>query len=118
MSDQPERPIEKLLREYGRQRRPSEPFKLHAATRRLLQGEVSRVYRDKRLKPRWLCLSTFPKLAWGLCGVAILGLISIQLMLTVRQNKSENLLAQKEERAAPALPGAAPIATRNKELLR
>ena len=41
-----ERPIEKLLRRYARKRHDEAgtPLELHPATRRLLQGEVSRQF--------------------------------------------------------------------------
>ena len=42
-----DRPIEKLLRRYGKKRRDDAgtPLELHPATRRLLQGEVARQFR-------------------------------------------------------------------------
>src|SRR5262245_6297077 len=41
---EPERPIEKLLRDYAKKRRgeAGASFEMHPATRRLLQGEVAR----------------------------------------------------------------------------
>src|SRR5689334_10854641 len=44
MSSEPERPIEKLLHAFAKERRESAkgPWPLHPATRKLLQGEVAR----------------------------------------------------------------------------
>ena len=43
MANEPERPIEKLLRDAAQKRRDEAgaPLELHSATRRLLQGEVA-----------------------------------------------------------------------------
>ena len=47
---EPERPIEKLLRDAGKKRRDDAgaPFELHPAARRLLQGEVAQRFGKAR----------------------------------------------------------------------
>lgn len=74
-----ERPIEKLLRRYAKKRRDATPespgLELHPATRRLLQGEVTRQFsrsdaRKKTVAPSWRML--WPRLVWALPVLAVL----------------------------------------------
>ena len=55
MANEPERPIEKLLRAAAQKRRDEvgAPFELHPATRRLLQGEVARRFAKPQSEGRW-----------------------------------------------------------------
>ena len=76
MANEPERPIEKLLRAAAKKRRDEAgaPFELHPANRRLLQGEVAR----KFAKPQRTTLvrralgQLWPRLAWGVAILAVL----------------------------------------------
>ncbi len=104
MASDPERPIEKLLRASAEKRREEAgaPFELHPATRRLLQGEVSRQFAKPaaqtepsvgRLRLWW------PRLAWGLAGGAGLAVL-VLLLLPARVQKQE-LLAKNDLSVAP-----------------
>ncbi|HLZ54471.1 MAG TPA: hypothetical protein VKS19_08350, partial [Verrucomicrobiae bacterium] len=81
---EPEREIEKLLRAYVAKRRAAagDPLKLHPATRRLLQGEVSR----RPPKPEaggalWSLLALFRRrVVFALCAVAV-ALVGVSLFL-------------------------------------
>jgi hypothetical protein len=54
MANEPERPIEKLLRAAAQKRRDEAGgrFELHPANRRLLQGEVTRTFPKTRARQR------------------------------------------------------------------
>jgi hypothetical protein len=78
---EPQRPIEKALRQLAAKRQAEQgaQFELHPATRRLLQGEVSRQYphREKRQSGAWrekLFGSFWLRAAWSASFVAVLGL--------------------------------------------
>ena len=74
---EPERPIEKLLRDWAKRRREETkaPPELHPATRRMLQGEVARKFsqtaRPSRSFSAWL-IAFWPRVAWGLGVFAVL----------------------------------------------
>lgn len=74
---EPERPVEKWLRDAAKQRRDQAgaPFELHPATRRLLQGEVVRRYgaAEPETSRGFSWARLFPRLAWGLGLAAVLG---------------------------------------------
>jgi hypothetical protein len=94
-----ERPIEKLLRDYAKKRRADagEPRELHPATRRLLQGEVSRQF--PKPQRRGSLLAEFfarwrPGLTYALCVLALVA-ISVPLLLpTFREAQSGNQQAR------------------------
>ena len=105
MASDPERPIEKLLRASAEKRRDEAgaPFELHPATRRLLQGEVSRRFSKPagqaepaggRLRRWW------PRLAWGLAGGAAVAAVAL-LLIPARVQKQE-LLAKNDSSVTPA----------------
>jgi hypothetical protein len=76
----PERPIEKLLRDFARERGEEfgAPAKLHPATRRLLKAEAAKQFsRAKRnVAPGLGFFARFwPRMAWGLGGCAVLTLV-------------------------------------------
>ena len=109
MANEPERPIEKLLRAAAKKRRDEAgaPFELHPATRRLLQGEVARKFAkaprqarsfSERLGRWW------PRFAWGAALFAVLGVAAWMLVPALRNGKPEALLARNEPvpEAAPA----------------
>lgn len=75
MPEEPNRPIEELLRGYSRQRRKIAPPELHGATRKMLQGEVERVYGTQGARKRsWTSLFRrfWPQFAFGLSLFIIL----------------------------------------------
>src|SRR6266571_108604 len=114
-----ERPIEKLLRRFAKKRRDESgpPLELHAATRRLLQGEVSRQSRKSsatektfagRLKNFW------PQLAWGTWIVLFVGFGAWMIFRSPDRETAEMQLAEStampvsEERAVALQPAEAP----------
>lgn len=74
-----ERPIEKLLRRYAKKRRDDSAaagLEIHPATRRMLQGEVSRQFPKPaagETKPAPGVKSWWPRLVWALPIVVVLG---------------------------------------------
>ncbi len=115
MANEPERPIETLLRAAAKKRRDEAgaPFELHPADRRLLQGDVARRYAKSPAEPRSLASllsQLWPRFAWGVGILAILGL-SVWLLLPLpRHAESEALLARNrplsEDLSAKELPPA------------
>lgn len=107
MSDQPERPIERLLRKCGRRRLPSETFELHPANRRLLQDEVARTYRH-RAESRfgWLRPHLLPRLALGFGAFAVVGSVA-WLLLKPNHPAAPSLIARNDKAlVAPTLANA------------
>jgi hypothetical protein len=127
MANEPERPIETLLRAAAKKRRDDAgaPLELHPADRRLLQAEVAKRFAQPEPAPRsfaTLVAQLWPRLAWGVGILAILGL-SVWLLLPMpRQAKSKALLARNQSAyeatparepspapaAAPAMPAPSP----------
>lgn len=101
MASEPERPIEKLLRDAARKRQDEAPagFELHPATRRLLQGEVARQYaRQERSAASglgWLRRLS-PGFRWGLAGAAVCALIAVVVIPSLTRDSEEQLLARNE----------------------
>ena len=109
MANEPERPIEKLLRAAARKRRDDTgaAFELHPATRRLLQGEVARKFAKALRQPRSfteILGQMWPRFAWGVAIFAVLGVTVWMLLPVPGKGKPEALLAQNESvrEAAPA----------------
>src|SRR5512140_3288393 len=101
MATEPERPIEKLLRDAAKKRRDEAgaPMELHPATRRLLQGEVVRTF----AKPGRAHRSVFevlgqlwPRFAWGVAIFAVLVVAGYMLLPVPGNGKPEALLARNE----------------------
>jgi hypothetical protein len=112
MANEPERPIETLLRAAAKKRRDEAgvPFELHPADRRLLQGEVARKFARPQPEPRSLAVrlgQLWPRFAWGLGILAVLGLSVWLLLPPPGRAKPEALLARKEP-APEALPANEP----------
>lgn len=81
---EPERKIEKLLRAYARKRRADagEAFKLHPATRRMLQGEVARQAPKADNEPESLSLWELLRERWAiLLGFALVIFFGASLFL-------------------------------------
>ena len=109
MANEPELPIETLLRAAAKKRREEAgaPFELHPADRRLLQGEVTRKFARPQAETRSfaaLVARLWPRLAWGVGILAILGLSVWVLLPLPRRAESEALLARNQpvSRAMPA----------------
>jgi len=120
MPNEPERPVENLLRACAEKRRAEagQDFELHSASRRILQNEVARVYPGEARKQGWLPISWarfWPTLGYSLATIAALGLV-VKLMLPgVARTKTVGPLAKNENAAAPILtkassePAAQPV---------
>ena len=109
MASEPERPIEKLLRDAAQKRRDEAPasFEPHPATRRMLQGEVARRYpqqgRGARSGLSWLWRIS-PKLSWAVASLAVIA-VGVWLLWPNRTTKSqERLFARNETPPAAAQP--------------
>jgi hypothetical protein len=118
MANEPERPIEKLLRAAAQKRcdNAGAPFELHPADRRLLQGEVARKFakpqRESRSFAEVLGL-LWPRFAGGVAILAVLGLAVWALLPVPRNDTTEALLAKnlpaaKDMLAKEPLPAATP----------
>ncbi len=99
-----DRPIEKLLRRYAKKRRDEAgpPVELHPATRRLLQGEITRqfkIHNSKFKRPELregarrffgseFLTHHFPRLAWA---VPVFALVGIGLWLVLDQPATQQL---------------------------
>lgn len=118
-----ERPIEKLLRTTAQKRAEDsgEPLSPHPATRRILQGEVTRVYGRPQAEPEradvgWLAGRLWPGLGWSfamLIGLALAG----SLMLPHR--KTQNFeMAMASKPAEAFRPSESPAAVANESVAR
>src|SRR5262252_6657733 len=117
---EPERPIEKLLRAWGKKRRDEAgaPFEMHPATRRLLQGEVARQFGKQAKQPRTLSqvlAGWWPRVAWGLAVVALVGVLAVIVLPSLRDTNRPGTFASNEpgtlarnEEAITAPPASAP----------
>jgi len=95
-----ERHIEKLLRAWAKKRRDETggPFDLHPATRRLLQGQVTRQFAKDQQQRRWmfeLFVRLRPRVVWGAALIVVLALASLWLP-TLTRNKSRASLDKHE----------------------
>ena len=113
MANEPERPIEKLLRAAAKKRRDEAgaPLELHPATRRLLQGEVSRTFAKRGREPRSFIEvlgQLWPRVAWGLAIFAVLAVVVYALLPFPGKGKPEAMLA-KSEPMSRAVPARAPL---------
>src|SRR5258706_13596238 len=114
---EPERPIEKLLRAWARKRRDAAgpPLDLHPATRRVLQGEVSRKFGKNERQSRSfseLVAALWPRFAWGLGVFAVLAAAAWLVLPGFNKPRSEGSLAKNEtalEAEAVKRPAAAPV---------
>jgi hypothetical protein len=112
MANEPERPIERLLRAAAKKRRDEAgaPFELHPATRRLLQGEVARkVARAGRQSRSFFqgLGQLWPRFAWGVAIFAVLAVAGYMLLPIPGRGKPEALLARNEP-TSPATPAKQP----------
>jgi hypothetical protein len=118
MANEPERPIEKLLRAAAQKHRDDAgpPFELHPADRRLLQNEVARKFAKSQRESRSFAEvlgQLWPRFAGGIAILAVLGLAVWVLLPVPRDDKPEtflarNLPASKDMLAKEPLPAATP----------
>jgi hypothetical protein len=111
---EPERPIEKALRDYAEQRRrkPGASLELHPATRRLLQGEVARRYGkapERPTRPAWLA-ALWPRAVWSLATVAIVTILAVVLIPSASHRSKEKTELAQLEKPASAIAAATPPA--------
>jgi hypothetical protein len=113
MANEPERPIEKLLRAAAKKRRDEAgaPLELHPANRRLWQGEVARTFARPKRETRsftealgWL----WPRLAWGVAISAVL-VVAVYVLLPVPGKSKSAALLAKNERMHQAAPAKQPL---------
>jgi hypothetical protein len=112
MANEPERPIEKLLRAAAKKRRDEAgaPLELHPATRRLLQGEAARKFARAQGASRSLLQGLsqlWPRFAWGVGMLAVLAVAVWLLVPAPGKNQSQTLLAKNQP-----IPSPGPVATR------
>jgi hypothetical protein len=118
MANEPERPIEKLLRGAANKRRDEAgaPFELHPVNRRLLQGEVAR----QSAKPQHethsftdLLSQLWPRFVWGVAILAVLGVAAWLLLPLPDNGRPETFLAKNKSvfEAAPAKEPLPPMPT-------
>ncbi len=91
-----ERHIEKLLRAWAKKRRDETggPFDLHPATRRLLQGQVTRQFAKDQQQRRWiseLFVRLRPRVVWGAALIVVLALASLWLPTLTRSRSKASL---------------------------
>lgn len=107
MANEPERPIEKLLRAAAKQRRDEcgAPLALHPATRRLLQGEVAREFAKPGGEGRAFAerlVQLWPRFAGGAAIFAVLALAVYVLVPGAGPSGQESLMTRNK-----AVPRAA-----------
>jgi hypothetical protein len=81
MADEPNNDMEKILRAYTEARRKGADLPLHPATRKMLQAEVARRYKNAAAQPYWSRWRAFwPRLAFGsgLCAILIIAVLSLR----------------------------------------
>jgi hypothetical protein len=97
---EPERPIEKLLRDAGKQRASGRNVELHPATRRMLHGEVTRHFGKSQTAPRsgsFFNSITHSWLRFGWSFGILLGLAVAALLMIPREQRPEGMtLAQSK----------------------
>jgi hypothetical protein len=109
MSLEPERPIEKLLRDCAKERREraGDSWELHPVNRRLLQEEVARKFgaSDKPspiLRRKWMAM---PWWVGAISGMALLMILAGVWFMAQRPGATNNqtLMARNEKAAEPTL---------------
>ncbi|MBI5396088.1 MAG: hypothetical protein HZA91_12395 [Verrucomicrobia bacterium] len=83
MAQEPNNRMDDALKAYAKQRRQraGEPFEMHPATRRMLQGEVARTLGKRAATARWDTLRLWwPRLAFGGAGVAVVAVAAVVML--------------------------------------
>jgi len=106
MPNEPERDIEKRLKAYAEKRRQDagEPLELHPATRRMLQGEVSRRKAKPADSESWLARAFAllrPRFAVGACVLAGLAIAAAMLLPVMNRAKHKGAFAQQDQLSVP-----------------
>jgi hypothetical protein len=109
MANEPERPIEKLLRSAAKKRRDEAgaPLELHPATRRLLQGEAARKFPPAQAASRSLFQALgkmWPRFVWGVGMLAVLTATVWLLVPMPGKHESHALFANKRPTPSPDSP--------------
>src|ERR1035441_9926711 len=109
MANEPERPIEKLLRDAAKKRRDEAgaPLELHPATRRLLQGEAARKFAAAQRTNRSLFQGLgqlWPRFVWGIGMLAVLTVTVWLLVSMPGKHESHALFANKRPIPSPGSP--------------
>jgi len=120
----PERPIEKLLRQAAQARRAQAdaPQELHPATRRMLQGEVARKFASAEEVGRGVPTAPLerhsfielfmPRLAWGAAVFVGLGLAASLMLPRKNASQQEMLFAKNDRLTTVETAEVAPVAPR------
>ena len=113
MANEPERPIETLLRAAVKQRRDEAgaPFELHPVNRRLLQTEVARTYAEPPHATGSFSLvlrQLWPRFAWGVALLAVLG-VAARLLLPVTGDDQRQVLLAKNQPVSESVPAREPL---------
>ena len=115
----PERPIEKMLRDCAKKRREEAgaPIELHPANRRRLQAEVARLTPKPHPQGRWFSFpgGFRPRLAWALCilTIAAVGATLLLPSLNHRARRTQLALLTATPAHSPAPAPSDMPATRN-----
>ena len=111
----PERPIEKLLRDYARKRREEfgSPPEVPATSRRALNEAVARQFRCNDRAPNFaarLFSGFWPRLAWSLATCAILAVAILALLPGIRtpSDRQEIALAKSRPSEPPIISESRP----------
>src|SRR5437588_5811213 len=114
MPNDPERPIEKVLRACARHRGESAgpPLELHPANRRLLQGEVVRRFgrptgAERSFLSVWLRL--WPGLGWSLATLTALGLAAVLMLPSSTREQKPTVLAMNDVLKKAEVPQKAEV---------
>jgi hypothetical protein len=115
MNNEPERPVEKLLRAWAKKRQDQAgaPFELHPANRRMLQGEVARRFgrREPARRTFWSMLRTYRLQIASVTAILILlALASASFFPLPNRNKPTEMAKNDSAaaRSSPDLPAAPP----------
>ncbi len=124
MSSEPEKPIEKLLRDCAKERRDKagDSWELHPATRRLLQQEVTRRF-GRTPEPThrslgWLLGQWWLRSLGGLALIAAIGVAAFLLSPGSAPKKSDSLLAKNEVSSTTTPSSVAPTSSDDKAELK
>jgi len=113
MANEPERPIERLLRASAKKRRDEAgaPLELHPATRRLLQGEVVRKHAKAGRESRSFFQGLgqlWPRFTWGLALLAVM-VVGVYMLLPVPGKGKPPTLLTRNEPTPPAERAKGPL---------